>query len=74
MLYIIVFVLLFIINNIICWIYLDASTEDFRAILEVNILGPTICTREAIKLMRIRKNEGHIININRCVNMPFNCY
>ena len=34
--------------------------------LQVNVLGLSICTREAYQSMRERKvDDGHIININR---------
>ncbi|XP_059480370.1 farnesol dehydrogenase-like [Neocloeon triangulifer] len=42
----------------------DGSTKDYRQILEVNILGLTIFTREAIKLMRKTNVDGHIVQIN----------
>lgn len=43
---------------------LDGSTEDFRAVLETNVLGLTIATREAAKSMRANKIDGHIVHIN----------
>ncbi|XP_057319401.1 farnesol dehydrogenase-like [Microplitis mediator] len=42
----------------------SAKTEEYRAILDVNVLAPALFIREALKLMRKNKNEGHIININ----------
>ncbi|XP_074098326.1 farnesol dehydrogenase-like [Cotesia typhae] len=41
-----------------------AKTEDYRSIMDINVLAPAICIREALKLMRKHKNDGHIININ----------
>ena len=44
---------------------LTGSVVEWKEILETNILGPTICTREALKSMQ--KNgidNGMIININ----------
>lgn len=43
----------------------DVKTEDLRAVLNVNVLAPAIFIRESLKSMRLRKNEAHIININR---------
>ncbi|XP_057318348.1 uncharacterized protein LOC130663244 [Microplitis mediator] len=42
----------------------NAKTEDYRALLDINVLAPALCIREALKSMRKHKNEGHIININ----------
>ncbi|KAK0072780.1 hypothetical protein PV325_010804 [Microctonus aethiopoides] len=47
----------------------DATTETFRTVLDVNVLGPAIFMREALKSMSKRKTEGHIININRDINL-----
>ncbi|CAD6244127.1 GSCOCG00013258001-RA-CDS [Cotesia congregata] len=41
-----------------------AKTEDYRSLMDINVLAPAICIREALKLMRKHKNDGHIININ----------
>lgn len=47
---------------------LDGDTEDWRQTLEVNVLGLSICTREAIKSMKAHDfDEGHIFNINSVV-------
>lgn len=43
----------------------DNNTKDLRAMMEANIIGLCICTREAVKLMKQREVDGHIININR---------
>lgn len=43
---------------------LEGKTEDFRHMLDVNVLGLTICTREAVKQMKERKvDDGHIFQI-----------
>ncbi|KAK3089027.1 hypothetical protein FSP39_000244 [Pinctada imbricata] len=40
---------------------LSGRTEDWRHMLEVNILGYCICTREAVKQMRERNvDDGHV--------------
>ncbi|CAL1260850.1 unnamed protein product [Larinioides sclopetarius] len=44
---------------------LSGKTADFKDMLDVNILGLTICTREAVKLMREKAvNDGQIIHIS----------
>ncbi|XP_075211125.1 dehydrogenase/reductase SDR family member 11-like [Lycorma delicatula] len=44
---------------------IEGRTEEWRRVLEVNLLGPCICAREAVKLMKARQAEdAHIININ----------
>lgn len=45
--------------------FLDAKTDEYHILMDLNVLAPAICIREALKLMRKHKNEGHIININR---------
>ncbi|XP_077996214.1 dehydrogenase/reductase SDR family member 11-like [Glandiceps talaboti] len=43
---------------------LDGKTEDWREMLDVNVLALCICTREAVKQMQEKNTEGHIIHIN----------
>jgi len=40
------------------------STESWRELLELNVLAPCICSREALKSMLARRSPGHIINIS----------
>ncbi|KAJ9591487.1 hypothetical protein L9F63_001973 [Diploptera punctata] len=43
----------------------DFITEEWLNMMNVNVLGLTICTREALKMMKEHGvNDGHIININ----------
>ncbi|XP_046754011.1 farnesol dehydrogenase-like [Diprion similis] len=42
----------------------DGDTEGFRRVLDVNVLAVAILTREAIRSMKARQVDGHIININ----------
>ncbi|XP_065167355.1 farnesol dehydrogenase-like [Atheta coriaria] len=42
----------------------EGITEDWRKIMETNVLGLCIATREATKIMKANKIEGHIIHIN----------
>lgn len=43
---------------------IDGDTKRWREILDVNILGLCIATREAIKQMKSNNIAGHIIHIN----------
>ncbi|XP_072041947.1 dehydrogenase/reductase SDR family member 11-like [Amphiura filiformis] len=44
---------------------LDGKTEAWKNMFDVNVLGLSICTREAVKSMRERNvDDGHIIHIN----------
>ncbi|MEO1403468.1 MAG: SDR family NAD(P)-dependent oxidoreductase [Cyanobacteria bacterium J06635_1] len=40
------------------------TTESWRETLEVNVLALSICTREAIKLMRANGDQGHVVHIS----------
>ncbi len=40
------------------------KTEDWRETLEVNILAPSVCTREAIQHMRKHDDWGQIVHIS----------
>nr|CAD7423473.1 unnamed protein product [Timema monikensis] len=43
----------------------ENTTRELRKIMDVNVLGLSICTREAVKSMRERGvDDGHIIHIN----------
>lgn len=52
-------------NKSKCLILEDNNIKDIKAVLESEIVGLCICTREAVKLMKARDCKGHIININR---------
>ncbi|XP_049799001.1 dehydrogenase/reductase SDR family member 11-like isoform X2 [Schistocerca nitens] len=42
----------------------EGSTEEFRRMLQVNVLGLALCTKEAVHLMRAKGvDDGHIVNI-----------
>jgi NADP-dependent 3-hydroxy acid dehydrogenase YdfG len=44
----------------------DGRTEDWLDMLNVNVLGLSICTREAVKDMKERNTDaGHVVHINR---------
>ncbi|XP_050523999.1 dehydrogenase/reductase SDR family member 11-like [Daktulosphaira vitifoliae] len=44
---------------------LEGSTEDWKLMYETNVIGSSICSREAVKLIKeFSLEKGHIININ----------
>lgn len=42
----------------------EGKTEYWKKILDLNVMGLCIATREAVKDMRKNKVDGHIIHIN----------
>ena len=42
----------------------DGKTEDWKTIFDVNVLALCITTREAVKIMKENKINGHIVHIN----------
>jgi hypothetical protein len=41
--------------------------SEWRSVLDVNLLGLSICTKEALQSMEERGvDDGHIIHISRC--------
>jgi NADP-dependent 3-hydroxy acid dehydrogenase YdfG len=45
---------------------LGGRTDDWFNMFHVNVLGLSICTREALKNMKERDNDsGHVVHINR---------
>ncbi len=43
---------------------LEGKTTDWKTLMDISILGMSICTREAVKSMKEKGvNDGHIINI-----------
>jgi NAD(P)-dependent dehydrogenase (short-subunit alcohol dehydrogenase family) len=46
----------------------DGPTEKWRKIFDLNVLGLSVCTKEALQSMKERGvDDGHIIHINRFV-------
>lgn len=46
---------------------LDGNTEEWRDIMDVQVLGVNVCTRETVKNMKKWEIDGIIININSTV-------
>lgn len=42
----------------------DGETDAWREMLELNLLGLCICTREAVRDMRARGDDGHVIHVS----------
>ena len=42
----------------------EGDTEMWKKIFDINVIGLSIATREAVKLMRENKIDGHIVHIN----------
>ena len=43
----------------------EGTPEDWRKILDLNVVALCLCTREAVASMKERGVDGHIIHINR---------
>ncbi|XP_076342583.1 dehydrogenase/reductase SDR family member 11-like isoform X2 [Tachypleus tridentatus] len=43
---------------------LEGDTASWRQMLEVNVIGLCICTRECVKLMRENNTDGQVIHIS----------
>ncbi|XP_076302429.1 farnesol dehydrogenase-like isoform X2 [Lasioglossum baleicum] len=59
----------------------DSTVEDFRKILDINVIAPAICAREYVKSAKKQNIAGHIINISSLaghnadiVIVPINMY
>jgi NADP-dependent 3-hydroxy acid dehydrogenase YdfG len=43
---------------------LSAETAPWREMLELNVLALCVCTREAVRQMRARGDEGHVVHLS----------
>ncbi|XP_055377840.1 farnesol dehydrogenase-like [Condylostylus longicornis] len=50
----------------------DNNIKDFRTMLETNLIGLIICTKQALKLMKEREVQGVIVNINSILGHKIN--
>ncbi|XP_043265054.1 farnesol dehydrogenase-like [Colletes gigas] len=60
---------------------IDTPTEEYRKIIDINVIAPAICAREFIQSIKERNGAGHIINISslagrhaECVKIPMGMY
>jgi NAD(P)-dependent dehydrogenase (short-subunit alcohol dehydrogenase family) len=45
----------------------EGPVSQWRSVIDVNLLGLSICTKEALQSMKDRGvDDGHIIHISRC--------
>jgi NADP+-dependent farnesol dehydrogenase len=51
--------------NVIGFFFQSGNSDEWKVMFDTNVLGPSICSREAVKIMQELKTIGHIININR---------
>ncbi|KAJ3630070.1 hypothetical protein Zmor_027102 [Zophobas morio] len=42
----------------------EGKTEDWKTVFDLNVLGLSIATREAVKIMKENKVNGHIVHVN----------
>ena len=45
----------------------EGKTEDWKSVFDLNVLGLCIATREAVKIMKENKINGHIVHVNSIV-------
>lgn len=43
----------------------ESETQDFRDVFELNVMAACVCTREAVRQMRERGTNGHVVIVNR---------
>lgn len=43
---------------------IEGETSKWKEVLDTNVMGLCIATREAVKMMRQNKIDGHIVNVN----------
>lgn len=53
---------------------IESSTENIKKVIDINLIAPTICTREAVKIMRKHNTAGHIINIDSVAGLYVKFY
>ncbi|XP_033199145.2 farnesol dehydrogenase-like isoform X1 [Bombus vancouverensis nearcticus] len=49
---------------------IDSKTEEYRRVIDTNLIAPAIFAREAVKAMKKCNAYGHIINISRRPRPP----
>lgn len=53
---------------------IDGNTEHWAEVLNTNVLGLAIATREAVRDMMFNEIDGHIIHINSVAGHKVPCY
>jgi len=49
---------------IFCLIYYKGDPSDWQIMFDTNVIGLSICSKEAVTIMIDMNIEGHIINLN----------
>lgn len=44
--------------------HVDGNTEDWRKVIDVNVVALCVCTREAFNIMKENNIDGHIVHIS----------
>ena len=52
----------------------ENNSENLRSVIDTNLMGLVFCTREAVKSIKERNVDGHIIHINSIAGhfLPYN--
>ncbi|XP_076633129.1 farnesol dehydrogenase-like [Colletes latitarsis] len=60
---------------------IDTPTEEYRRVIDINVIAPAICAREFAQSIKERNSVGHIINISsvagryaECIKIPMGMY
>ena len=54
--------------------FTDGSPDEWRHLLDVNVVALCLCTREAVASMQRRNvKDGHIFNLSRSVQLTPGC-
>uniref|UniRef100_A0A182SKY5 Dehydrogenase n=1 Tax=Anopheles maculatus TaxID=74869 RepID=A0A182SKY5_9DIPT len=52
------------VSKLTCTLLTPGNAEDLRTVMDTNVMGLVLCTREAFQSMKRRQIAGHIVNIN----------
>uniref|UniRef100_A0A182NLZ9 Dehydrogenase n=1 Tax=Anopheles dirus TaxID=7168 RepID=A0A182NLZ9_9DIPT len=52
------------VSKLTCTLLTPNNTQDLRTVMETNVMGLVLCSREAFLSMKRRQVAGHIVNIN----------
>ena len=59
-----------VLMRVVCCVWTEGSPEDWRKMLDLNVVALCLCTREAVASMKERGvRDGHIIHINRWLDL-----
>uniref|UniRef100_A0A182WKA6 Dehydrogenase n=1 Tax=Anopheles minimus TaxID=112268 RepID=A0A182WKA6_9DIPT len=52
------------VSKLTCTLLTPGNGEDLRTVMDTNVMGLVLCSREAFQSMKRRQVAGHIVNIN----------